>query len=98
MSEATDVVDRKIAAFRDRDLERFLGCYAAGVASRHVPWVDGLDVDRAAETPALALQKQPAGISLGPPAPEGNAVMLLHCPSGESTGSRPPPHRSASSW
>ncbi len=30
-----------------------------------VPWVDGLDVDRAAETPALALQKQPAGIALG---------------------------------
>ena len=31
MSEATDVVDRQIAAFRNRDLERFLGFYAADV-------------------------------------------------------------------
>jgi hypothetical protein len=31
MSDATDVVDRQISAFRDRDLERFLGCYAQGV-------------------------------------------------------------------
>ena len=34
MGEATEVVDRQIAAFRDRDLERFLGCYAAGVRVR----------------------------------------------------------------
>ncbi len=34
MSEATDVVDRQIAAFRDRDLERFLGCYAVGAKVR----------------------------------------------------------------
>ena len=31
MSEATDVVDRQITAFRDRDLERFLGFYVADV-------------------------------------------------------------------
>jgi hypothetical protein len=29
VSEATDVVDRQVAAYRDRDLERFLACYAA---------------------------------------------------------------------
>jgi hypothetical protein len=34
MSEATDVVDRQVAAFRDRDLERFIGCYAADVKIR----------------------------------------------------------------
>jgi hypothetical protein len=32
--EATDVVDRQIAAFRDRDLDRFLGFYAADVKVR----------------------------------------------------------------
>jgi len=31
MPEATDVVDRQVAAYRDRDLERFLACYAADV-------------------------------------------------------------------
>ena len=34
MSEATDVVDRQSAAFRDRDLEGFMGCYAAGIRIR----------------------------------------------------------------
>jgi hypothetical protein len=34
MPDATDVVDRQIAAFRGRDLERFLGCYAADVKVR----------------------------------------------------------------
>jgi hypothetical protein len=34
MSEATDVVDRQIAAFRGRDLERFLGFYAADITIR----------------------------------------------------------------
>ena len=34
MPDATGVVDRQIAAFRDRDLERFLGCYAQGVKIR----------------------------------------------------------------
>ena len=34
MSEAIDVVDRQITAFRDRDLERFMGCYAPGVKIR----------------------------------------------------------------
>jgi hypothetical protein len=34
MSEATDVVDRQVAAYRDRDLKRFLGCYAPGVRVR----------------------------------------------------------------
>jgi hypothetical protein len=38
MCEATDVVDRQVAAYRDRDLERFLACYAAGWAhSRRHP-------------------------------------------------------------
>jgi hypothetical protein len=32
--EATDVVDRQIAAFRDRDLDRFLAFYAADVKVR----------------------------------------------------------------
>jgi hypothetical protein len=34
MSEAIEVVDRQVAAFRDRDLERFIGCYAADVKIR----------------------------------------------------------------
>ena len=34
MSDATEAVDRQLDAFRDRDLERFLGCYAAGVKIR----------------------------------------------------------------
>ena len=34
MPEATDVVDRHIAAFRDRDLDRFLAFYAADVKVR----------------------------------------------------------------
>ncbi len=34
MPEATDVVDRHIAAFRDRDLDRFLGFDAADVKVR----------------------------------------------------------------
>jgi hypothetical protein len=49
MSEATDVVDRQIAAFRDRDLERFLGFYAADIKIRdfdgHV-LMDGLEAIR----------------------------------------------------
>jgi len=31
VSDATDVVDRQIAAFRDRDLERYLGFFSADV-------------------------------------------------------------------
>ena len=34
MSAATDVVDRQVAAFRDRDLDGFLRCYADGVKIR----------------------------------------------------------------
>ena len=34
MPDATEVVDRQVAAFRDRDLERFVGCYAASVKIR----------------------------------------------------------------
>ena len=34
MSDVTEVVDRQLAAFRDRDLERFMGCYASGVKIR----------------------------------------------------------------
>lgn len=49
MSEATDVVDRQIAAFRDRDLERFLGFYAADVKVRDFDGnvlMDGLEAMR----------------------------------------------------
>ena len=49
MSEATDVVDRQVAAYRDRDLERFLGCYAAGVKVRDFDGnvlMDGLEAMR----------------------------------------------------
>jgi hypothetical protein len=34
MPETTDVVDRQIAAFRARDLERFLECYATDIKVR----------------------------------------------------------------
>ena len=49
MSEATDVVDRQVAAYRDRDLERFLGCYAADVKVRDFDGnvlMDGLEAVR----------------------------------------------------
>jgi hypothetical protein len=49
MSEATDVVDRQLATFRDRDLERFLGCYAVGVKIRDFDGnvlMDGLEAMR----------------------------------------------------
>ena len=49
MSEAGDVVDRQIAAFRDRDLERFLGFYATGVKVRDLDGnvlMDGLEAMR----------------------------------------------------
>jgi hypothetical protein len=49
MSEATDVVDRQISAFRDRDLERFLGLYAADVKVRDFDGnvlMDGLEAMR----------------------------------------------------
>jgi hypothetical protein len=46
MSDATDLVDRQIAAFRDRDLAGFLACYAGDVKIRdfagHV-LMDGLE-------------------------------------------------------
>src|SRR6188508_780309 len=35
------------------------------VPSRHVPWIDRLDVDRAAEAPTLALEKKLADLALG---------------------------------
>jgi len=56
MSEATDVVDRQVAAYRDRDLERFLGCYAAGVRVRDFDGnvlMDGLEAMRAQYGPML---------------------------------------------
>ena len=34
MSEATDLVDRQVAAYRDRDLDRFLSFYAEDVKIR----------------------------------------------------------------
>jgi hypothetical protein len=49
MPGTTDVVDRQIAAFRDRDLERFLGFYAAGVKVRDFDGnvlMDGLEAIR----------------------------------------------------
>jgi hypothetical protein len=49
MSDATDLVDQQLAAFRDRDLERFLGCYAPGVRVRDLDGnvlMDGLDAMR----------------------------------------------------
>jgi hypothetical protein len=49
MPEATDVVDRQIAAFRDRDLERLLGFYAAWVKVRDFAGnvlMDGLEAMR----------------------------------------------------
>jgi hypothetical protein len=49
MPDATGVVDRQIAAFRDRDLERFLGFYAAGVKVRDFDGtvlMDGLEAMR----------------------------------------------------
>jgi hypothetical protein len=49
MPEATDVVDRQIAAFRDCDLERFLGSYAADVKVRDFDGnvlMDGLEAMR----------------------------------------------------
>jgi hypothetical protein len=49
MSEATDVVDRQVAAYRGRDLERFLGCYAADVKVRDFDGnvlMDGLEAMR----------------------------------------------------
>jgi hypothetical protein len=37
MSDATDLVDRQIAAYRDRDLDGFLSCYAGDVKIRDLP-------------------------------------------------------------
>jgi hypothetical protein len=34
MSDATDLVDRQIAAYRDRDLDGFVSCYAGNVKIR----------------------------------------------------------------
>jgi hypothetical protein len=49
MSEATDVVDLQVAAYRDRDLERFLACYAADVKIKDFDGnvlMDGLEAMR----------------------------------------------------
>lgn len=49
MSEVTDVVDRQVAAYRDRDLERFLACYAADVKVKDFDGnvlIDGLEAMR----------------------------------------------------
>jgi hypothetical protein len=49
MSETTDVVDRQVAAYRDRDLERFLACYAADVKVKDFDGnvlMDGLEAMR----------------------------------------------------
>jgi hypothetical protein len=49
MSEATELVDRQIAAFRDRDLDSFLSCYAEGVKIRDFDGnvlMDGLEAMR----------------------------------------------------
>ncbi len=36
MSDTTDVVDAQVAAYRDRDLERFLGYYAPGAVIKDI--------------------------------------------------------------
>jgi uncharacterized protein (TIGR02246 family) len=49
MSEPTDVVDRQVAAYRDRDLERFLACYAPDVKVKDFDGnvlMDGLEAMR----------------------------------------------------
>lgn len=49
MADATDVVDRQIAAFRGRDRERFLGLYAADIKVRDFDGnvlMDGLEAMR----------------------------------------------------
>ena len=49
MSEATDVVDRQVAAYRDRELERFLACYAADIKIKDFDGnvlMDGLEAMR----------------------------------------------------
>jgi uncharacterized protein (TIGR02246 family) len=49
MSEVTNVVDRQVAAYRDRDLERFLACYAADVKIKDFDGnvlMDGLEAMR----------------------------------------------------
>src|SRR5215468_9740376 len=56
MSEATDAVDRQVAAYRDRDLERFLGCYATDVKVRDFDGnvlMDGLEAVRGQYGPAF---------------------------------------------
>lgn len=56
MSEAADAVDRQVAAYRDRDLERFLGCYAADVKVRDFDGnvlMDGLEAVRGQYGPAF---------------------------------------------
>jgi hypothetical protein len=45
----TDVIDAQIAAYRERDLQRFLDCYAADVVIRDFDGnvlMDGLEVMR----------------------------------------------------
>jgi uncharacterized protein (TIGR02246 family) len=49
MSEVTDVVDRQVTAYRDRDLERFLACYAPDVKVKDFDGnelMDGLEAMR----------------------------------------------------
>lgn len=49
MPDTTDVVDAQLAAYRDRDLERFLGYYAPDVVIKDLTGnvlMDGLDVMR----------------------------------------------------
>lgn len=49
MPDATDLVDRQIAAYRDRDLAGFLSCYAADVKIRDFAGnvlMDGLEALR----------------------------------------------------
>jgi uncharacterized protein (TIGR02246 family) len=49
MPETTDVVDAQIAAYRNRDLERFLGCYSPDVVIKDISGnvvMGGLDVMR----------------------------------------------------
>jgi hypothetical protein len=49
MPETTDIIDAQIAAYRDRDLDQFLGYYSPGIVIRDLTGnvlMDGLDVMR----------------------------------------------------
>ena len=71
------------------------------IAARHVPRIDGRNVDRATRSwwPSAAVPSassirpnacQSSAVPTSPPLPSGNAGRVLHCPSGPSASSSPP--------